>query len=44
MEREYILAVLRANQGNKAAAAEQLQIGVATLYRKLKKYEADGRT
>jgi DNA-binding NtrC family response regulator len=40
VEREYILAVLRANQGNRAAAAEQLQIGVATLYRKLKRYES----
>lgn len=40
IEREYILAVLRANQGNKAVAAEQLKIGIATLYRKLKKYDA----
>jgi DNA-binding NtrC family response regulator len=38
IERDYILAVVRANQGNKAAAAEQLQIGIATLYRKLKRY------
>jgi DNA-binding NtrC family response regulator len=42
VEREYILAALRANEGNKALAAEQLQIGVATLYRKLKRYEALG--
>jgi transcriptional regulator with PAS, ATPase and Fis domain len=38
VERDYILAVVRANQGNKARAAEQLQIGAATLYRKLKQY------
>ncbi len=42
VERDYILAVLRSNRGNKAAAAEQLQIGVATLYRKLRKYESAG--
>ncbi len=42
VERDYILAVLRTNRGNKAAAAEQLQIGVATLYRKLRKYESAG--
>lgn len=40
VERDYILAVLRANDGNKATAAEQLKIGTATLYRKLKQYEA----
>jgi DNA-binding NtrC family response regulator len=39
VERDYILAVLRANAGNKAKAAEQLGIGTATLYRKLKQYE-----
>ncbi len=39
VEREYILAVVRANDGNKAQAAEQLKIGAATLYRKLKQYE-----
>src|SRR5262245_54889598 len=38
VERDYILAVLNANDGNKARAAEQLQIGTATLYRKLKEY------
>jgi two-component system response regulator HydG len=38
VEREYILAVMRANNGNKAQAAEQLKIGPATLYRKLKQY------
>ena len=40
VERDYILAVLRANDGNKAKAAEQLKIGTATLYRKLKQYGA----
>jgi two-component system, NtrC family, response regulator HydG len=45
VERDYILAVVRANQGNKAVAAEQLKIGIATLYRKLKQYEsASGAT
>jgi two-component system response regulator HydG len=39
VERDYILAVVRANQGNKAKAAEQLKVGIATLYRKLRKYE-----
>ncbi len=38
VEREYILAVLRANGGNKARAAEQLGIGAATLYRKVRQY------
>ena len=39
VEREYVLAVLEAVGGNKAKAAEQLGIGQATLYRKLKEYE-----
>lgn len=39
VERDTILAALRANQGNKAEAAKQLDIGIATLYRKLKQYE-----
>ncbi len=43
VERDHILAVLRANGGNKAKAAQQLQIGIATLYRKLKQYEAPPR-
>jgi transcriptional regulator with PAS, ATPase and Fis domain len=42
VERDYILAVLRANRGNKARAAEQLGIGIATLYRKVKQYEGAG--
>jgi DNA-binding NtrC family response regulator len=40
VERDYILAVVKTNQGNKAAAAEQLKIGIATLYRKLRQYQA----
>jgi transcriptional regulator of acetoin/glycerol metabolism len=40
IEREHILAVLDRNQGNQTKTAEQLGIGSATLYRKLKKYEA----
>lgn len=40
VERDYILAVLKANDGNRARTAAQLQIGIATLYRKLKQYEA----
>lgn len=43
VERDYILAVVRANQGNRAAAAKQLEIGIATLYRKLKQYESAKR-
>jgi DNA-binding NtrC family response regulator len=31
---------VRANDGNKARAAEQLAIGQATLYRKLRQYES----
>ena len=40
VERDYILAVLEAAGGNRARAAEQLEIGQATLYRKLKEYDA----
>jgi len=40
VERDYILAVIKANDGNKTRAAEQLKIGAATLYRKLKQYGA----
>jgi len=42
VEREYIAAALRASGGNRAKAAEQLGIGVATLYRKLKQDTAAG--
>lgn len=38
VEREYILAALEANAGNRTRTAEQLNIGSATLYRKLKEY------
>jgi two-component system, NtrC family, response regulator HydG len=38
VERDYILAVLRANQGNRAKTAEELDIGSATLYRRLREY------
>jgi two-component system, NtrC family, response regulator HydG len=38
IEKEYILAVLDLNGGNQTHTAEQLRIGSATLYRKLKSY------
>lgn len=38
IEKDYILAVLRKNDGNQTKTAQQLQIGPATLYRKLKEY------
>jgi two-component system response regulator HydG len=38
IEREHILAAVAINNGVQARAAEQLQIGSATLYRKLKAY------
>jgi len=38
IERDYILAALDRNDGNQTHTAEQLQIGSATLYRKLKAY------
>jgi transcriptional regulator with PAS, ATPase and Fis domain len=38
VEKEYILAVLAMNGGNQTRSAQQLRIGSATLYRKLKKY------
>lgn len=40
IEREYIVAVLEHNGGNQAQTARQLQIGSATLYRKLKRYRS----
>jgi DNA-binding NtrC family response regulator len=43
VEKEYILAVLSLNSGNQTRTAEQLQIGSATLYRKLKSYGLIGR-
>jgi DNA-binding NtrC family response regulator len=38
IERDYIAAVLRANDGNRTRTAQQLGIGAATLYRKIKEY------
>jgi two-component system response regulator HydG len=38
IEKEYILAALELNGGNQTRTAEQLKIGSATLYRKLKSY------
>jgi two-component system response regulator HydG len=38
VEKEYILAALELNSGNQTHTAEQLGIGSATLYRKLKSY------
>jgi DNA-binding NtrC family response regulator len=38
VEKDYILAVLKLNDGNQTQAAKQLGIGSATLYRKLKKF------
>jgi two-component system response regulator HydG len=38
IEREYILAALQLNNRNQTRTAEDLQIGSATLYRKLKAY------
>ena len=41
VEKDYILAALQHNRGNRKQTAEQLEIGTATLYRKLKKYGED---
>lgn len=38
VERDYILAAMELNHGNQTRTAEQLHIGSATLYRKLKSY------
>ncbi len=38
VEKEYIVAALELNGGNQTRTAEQLGIGTATLYRKLKSY------
>ena len=43
VEQEYILAALELNDGNQTRTAEQLQIGAATLYRKLKRYGMIGK-
>lgn len=39
VEREHILKVLNYTKGNKAEAARLLNIGIATLYRKLEEYQ-----
>ncbi|MBI5070056.1 MAG: sigma-54-dependent Fis family transcriptional regulator [Deltaproteobacteria bacterium] len=38
VEKEYILSALALNDGNQTLTAEQLEIGSATLYRRLKSY------
>jgi DNA-binding NtrC family response regulator len=43
IEREYILAALELNDGNQTNTAAQLEIGSATLYRKLKSYGVLGK-
>jgi two-component system, NtrC family, response regulator HydG len=43
VEREYIIAALELNNGNQTRTAEQLSIGSATLYRKLKRYGLIGK-
>jgi two-component system, NtrC family, response regulator HydG len=42
VEKQYILSTLALNGGNQTRAAKQLQIGSATLYRKLKSYGTIG--
>jgi DNA-binding NtrC family response regulator len=39
IERTYILAALEMTKGDKRLAAEKLNIGLTSLYRKLKEYE-----
>jgi DNA-binding NtrC family response regulator len=43
LEREYLLAVLARNGGNRTRTAQELGIGATTLYRKLKRYERESR-
>ena len=43
VEKEYILAALELNDGNQTHTAQQLHIGSATLYRKLKSYGLIGK-
>jgi two-component system response regulator HydG len=38
VERQYIAAALRSNGGNRTKTAKQLEIGIATLHRKIKEY------
>jgi DNA-binding NtrC family response regulator len=44
VERDYILAALALNGGNRAVTAEQLGIGPATLFRKLRRYARRNRS
>ncbi|MDD2273075.1 MAG: sigma-54-dependent Fis family transcriptional regulator [Desulfuromonadaceae bacterium] len=44
IEREYVLAAMRATGNNRNRTAAELNIGIATLYRKLKGYEKAGHT
>ena len=44
IEREYVLAAMRATGNNRNRTASELNIGIATLYRKLKGYEKGGYT
>ena len=44
VERNYILSVLEAMDGNKTRTAEALNIGIATLYRKLSSYEKENKS
>ena len=41
LEREAIISTLKSVAGNRRKAAERLQIGERTLYRKLKEYDID---
>jgi DNA-binding NtrC family response regulator len=41
IERSYILTALEMMNGNKRLAAEKLNIGLASLYRKLKEYKVE---
>jgi DNA-binding NtrC family response regulator len=43
IEKQYILSVLSFNKGNRSDTARQLDIGTATLYRKLKAYAETGK-
>jgi len=43
VERDYILAALHANGGNRTKTAQQLKIGIATLHRKIREYERQRR-
>jgi DNA-binding NtrC family response regulator len=44
IEKAYILAALAHNDGNQTRTAQQLEIGSATLYRKLKSFGLLGET